>query len=71
MSVSAVYTVDTTTFNSVFTSLKKTFNFDLRAYEHMPVKCHISKNRLTVTLRFEDDADKTKFEDYFYRNEDY
>ena len=65
MSVPAVYTVDTTTFNSVFTSLKKTFNFDLRAYEH------ISKNRLTVTLRFEDDAAKTKFEDYFYRNEDY
>ena len=66
MSVPAVYTVDTTTFNSaMMMSLKKTFNFDLRAYEH------ISKNRLTVTLRFEDDAAKTKFEDYFYRNEDY
>ena len=65
MSVPAVYTVDTTTFNSAMMSLKKTFNFDLRAYEH------ISKNRLTVTLRFEDDAAMTKFEDYFYCNEDY
>ena len=65
MSVPAVYTLDTPTFNNNLMSLKKTFNFDIRRMKYLP------KNRLTVTLRFIDEAAKTKYEDYLYRNEDY
>ena len=65
MSVPAVYTLDTPTFNNNLMSLKKTFNFDIRRMKYLP------KNRLTVTLRFIDEAAKIKYEEYLYRNEDY
>jgi hypothetical protein len=32
---------------------------------------HLSKNRLTVTLRFENEVAKIKYENYLYRQADY
>ena len=65
MSVPAVYTLNAPSFNSNLTSLKKSFNFVIRRMKHL------SKNRLTVTLRFENEVDKIKYENYLYRQADY